>query len=51
MPTRDERAKDDWANLAARELRDRPLDSLTWDTLEGIAVRPLYTGADTEGLP
>ena len=41
---------DAWAALAAKELRDRPLDSLTWQTLEGIAVKPLYTAADTEGL-
>jgi methylmalonyl-CoA mutase len=24
---------------------------LAWDTLEGIRVKPLYTEADTEGLP
>ena len=41
---------DAWAALAAKELRDRPLDDLTWQTLEGIAVRPLYTAADTAGL-
>ena len=39
-----------WRSLAAKELRDRPLDSLTWQTLEGIAVKPLYTEADTEAL-
>ncbi|QQA44966.1 methylmalonyl-CoA mutase [Pelagovum pacificum] len=26
-------------------------DELTWHTLEGIDVSPLYTAADTEGLP
>ncbi|MGO4851314.1 methylmalonyl-CoA mutase [Phaeovulum sp. W22_SRMD_FR3] len=41
----------DWSALAQKELRDRPLDSLTWDTLEGIAVKPLYTEADTADLP
>ncbi|MBZ4022240.1 methylmalonyl-CoA mutase [Rhodobacter sp. TJ_12] len=43
--------KEDWAKLAQKELRDRPLESLTWNTLEGIAVKPLYTEEDTEGLP
>ena len=42
---------DDWANLAQKELRDRPLTALTWDTLEGIPVRPLYTAEDVAELP
>ena len=42
--------KDDWAKLAQKEVRDRPLESLTWNTLEGIAVKPLYTAEDTAGL-
>lgn len=40
----------DWEKLAAKELRDRPLDDLTWMTPEGIAVKPLYTAADLENL-
>ncbi|MBU2956718.1 methylmalonyl-CoA mutase [Paracoccus sp. 1_MG-2023] len=40
----------DWRALAEKELKGRDPDSLTWDTLEGIAVKPLYTQADTEGL-
>ncbi|MFP1643195.1 methylmalonyl-CoA mutase [Pontitalea aquivivens] len=43
--------KEDWAKLAQKELRDRPLDDLTWQTLEGIAVKPLYTQDDVAGLP
>ncbi|PSL22070.1 methylmalonyl-CoA mutase [Shimia abyssi] len=39
-----------WAELAEKELRGKPLDDLTWNTLEGIDVKPLYTEADTEGL-
>jgi methylmalonyl-CoA mutase len=39
-----------WQALAARELKDRPLDALDWHTLEGITVKPLYTQADTQGL-
>ncbi|WP_439138727.1 methylmalonyl-CoA mutase [Roseicyclus sp.] len=41
---------DGWRKLAEKELRGKSPDSLTWDTLEGIAVKPLYTAADTEGL-
>ncbi|MBN2759790.1 MAG: methylmalonyl-CoA mutase, partial [Rhodobacteraceae bacterium] len=44
-------AKDAWATLAAKELRGRSLDSLTWNTLEGIPVQPLYTEDDIAGLP
>ncbi|HTO41811.1 MAG TPA: methylmalonyl-CoA mutase [Rhizomicrobium sp.] len=39
-----------WAKLAQKELKDRPLDSLTWASPEGIAIKPLYTAADLEGL-
>ncbi|MBT8104538.1 MAG: methylmalonyl-CoA mutase [Woeseiaceae bacterium] len=41
---------DDWATLAQKECRDKPLDDLTWDTPEGIPVKPLYTQADLDGL-
>jgi methylmalonyl-CoA mutase len=43
--------KDEWRKLAEKELRGRPLDDLTWDTLEGIPVKPLYTAEDTADLP
>ncbi len=43
--------KDAWRDLAQKELRDRPLEDLTWKTLEGIAVQPLYTEEDTRDLP
>ena len=42
--------KENWRNLADAELRGRSLDDLTWHTLEGIDVKPLYTAEDTEGL-
>ncbi len=42
--------KNDWKALAEKELRGRPLDDLTWITPEGIAVKPLYTSEDLEGL-
>ncbi|MEJ1378400.1 MAG: methylmalonyl-CoA mutase, partial [Candidatus Sedimenticola sp. (ex Thyasira tokunagai)] len=41
---------DDWKALATKELRGRPLSELSWQTPEGIAVKPLYTAADLEGL-
>ena len=40
----------DWRALAEKELRGRPLDDLTWNTLEGIDVKPLYTADDTADL-
>ena len=40
-----------WAALAARELKDTSPDTLVWNTLEGIAVKPLYTAADVAQLP
>ncbi|MEO0411875.1 MAG: methylmalonyl-CoA mutase [Pseudomonadota bacterium] len=36
----------DWMDLATKELRGKPLEKLTWDTPEGIAVKPLYTAED-----
>ncbi|ETW13123.1 methylmalonyl-CoA mutase [Roseivivax marinus] len=44
-------SKDDWRALAEKELRGRPLDDLTWKTIEGIDIQPLYTAEDVEGLP
>ncbi|MEQ9260628.1 MAG: methylmalonyl-CoA mutase [Roseovarius sp.] len=42
--------KEDWRKIAQSELRDRPLEALTWKTIEGIEVQPLYTEEDVEGL-
>ncbi|MBK5935157.1 methylmalonyl-CoA mutase [Rhodovulum imhoffii] len=42
--------KAQWADLAAKELRGRTLEDLTWQTPEGIEVKPVYTEEDTEGL-
>ncbi|MEM8773424.1 MAG: methylmalonyl-CoA mutase [Pseudomonadota bacterium] len=41
---------DTWRETAEKELRGRPLDELTWNTLEGIPVKPLYTEDDLDGL-
>jgi len=40
----------DWQALAAKELKGAGEESLTWETPEGIAVKPLYTAEDLEGL-
>ncbi|MBU6157137.1 MAG: methylmalonyl-CoA mutase [Alphaproteobacteria bacterium] len=40
----------DWQKLAAAELKGKPADSLTWETPEGIPVKPLYTAADLEQI-
>ena len=42
--------KTSWSEMAGKELRGKPLESLTWDTLEGIKVQPLYTAEDATGL-
>ena len=41
---------DDWQMLASKECKGRPLEELTWDTPEGIAVKPLYSAQDLKGL-
>jgi len=41
---------DEWRDLATKQMRGKPLDELTWNTPEGIDVKPLYTKADTENL-
>jgi len=38
----------DWAELAQKDLRASP-ETLTWQTPEGIAVKPLYTAEDLDG--
>ena len=32
-----------WREAAQKELKDTPIDKLTWQTPEGIAVEPIYT--------
>jgi len=41
---------DDWRVLAGKECKGRPLDDLTWNTPEGIPVKPLYSAEDLEGM-
>ena len=40
-----------WKTLATLELKGADPESLTWNTLEGIAVKPLYTADDIAHLP
>ncbi len=44
-------AKNTWAELAAKELRGKPLAALDWETPEGIRVKPFYGPDDVTGLP
>ena len=39
-----------WRALVGKELQGKTPEDLTWATLEGIAVKPLYTADDTAGL-
>ena len=39
-----------WKELASKELRGKPVESLNWKTPEGIVVKPLYTAEDLEAL-
>jgi methylmalonyl-CoA mutase len=39
-----------WRELAAKELKGAEPETLTWETPEGIPVKPLFTAADLEGL-
>ncbi|MFY0692116.1 MAG: methylmalonyl-CoA mutase [Paracoccaceae bacterium] len=40
-----------WHARAEKELRGRPVEGLTWDSPEGIAIQPVYTSGDAESLP
>jgi methylmalonyl-CoA mutase len=46
----DAAALEAWQALAAKELGGTDPEALTWATPEGIAVKPLYTAADLDGL-
>lgn len=41
----------DWQELVISELRGRKLGDLTWNTAEGIDVKPLYTAEDVADIP
>ena len=44
------KTRDDWQALASKECKGRPLEDMNWNTPEGIAVKPLYTAEDLEGM-
>ncbi len=35
-----------WIDLASKQMKGKPIESLNWDTPEGILVKPLYTAED-----
>ena len=39
-----------WETTAGKELSGRTVEDLVWETPEGIAVKPLYTADDLEGI-
>ena len=41
---------DQWRALAEKELDGASLDGLTWQTPEGIEVKPVYSAADLESI-
>ncbi|WP_432285907.1 methylmalonyl-CoA mutase [Aminobacter sp. BA135] len=45
----DKPTTDSWKELAEREIKASP-DTLTWNTPEGIEVKPLYTADDLQGI-
>lgn len=40
----------DWTKLAEKESKGKKIDDLSWNSLEGIKVKPLYTKTDTDNL-
>ena len=43
-------SKKSWSQMAEKGLRGKSLKDLTWRTLEGIDVQPVYTAEDLHGL-
>ena len=50
MPGSDKPTLAQWQKLAERELKGESPDALSWQTPEGIAVKPLYSAEDLAGL-
>ena len=42
---------DDWHKAAVKSAPGGDVGALNWVTPDGITVKPLYTAADTQGLP
>jgi methylmalonyl-CoA mutase len=39
-----------WEKLARKELGNKEITSLEWNTPEGITIKPLYTQLDNDGI-
>ena len=50
-PTFQPASLDAWVRAAAKSAPGGDVDALNWVTPDGISVKPLYTAADTQGLP
>jgi len=42
---------EEWKKAAEKQMKGKPIETLTWHTPEGIDIKPLYTAADTASLP
>jgi len=40
----------EWTKLAVEDLAGKPVESLVWNSPEGIPIKPLYTADDTKPL-
>ncbi|MEN8781259.1 MAG: methylmalonyl-CoA mutase family protein, partial [Desulfobacterales bacterium] len=40
-----------WQDLASKQMKGKPVESLNWKTPEGITVEPLYTAEEIADLP
>ena len=50
-PVRASEGMAQWLKAAAKSAPAGKVEALNWITPEGITVKPLYTAADTAGLP
>jgi len=47
----DQATLDQWTKAGAKSAPGGQVDALNWTTPDGLTVKPLYTAADTRGLP
>jgi len=40
----------EWTKLAKKQMKGKDPDTLSWNTYEGIKIKPLYTAKDVEGM-
>ncbi len=50
MSSFEKKTLSDWEAQAKKEKKTDDLSNFTWETAEGITVKPLYTAADTAGM-